>query len=92
MFGCACGNDFATFFTSFGAEVDEVVGLAEDVEIVLDDNHRVASRHKALEHIHKDFDVFEMEASGWLVEDVEGVARVAFGEFGSEFDALAFAT
>ena len=70
MFGCAGGNDFATFFTSFGTEVDEMVGLAKDVEVVLDDDDCVATRDEALEHVHEDFDVFEMETCGWLVEDV----------------------
>jgi hypothetical protein len=60
LFGCATSYYFATFFTSFGAEVDEVVGLAKDVEIVLDDDDGVATRVEALEYVHEDFDVFEV--------------------------------
>ena len=92
MFGCATSDYFATAASGFGTEVDEMVGLAKDVEIVFDDDDGIATCDEALEHVHEHFDVFEMETSGWLVEDVEGVARVAFGEFGGEFDALAFAT
>ena len=70
MFGGAGGYDFATIFASFGTEVDEVVGLAEDVEIVLDDDNCIATRDEALEYVHEDFDVFEMETRGWLVENI----------------------
>ena len=33
-----------------------------------------------------------MQAGGGFVEDVEGAAGVAFGEFAREFDPLRFAT
>ena len=70
MFGSAGGNDFATAFAGFGTEVDEMVGLTKYIEIVLDDNDGVASRNKALEHVHQHLDVFEMETCGWFVKDV----------------------
>ena len=70
MFGSASGYDFATTFASFGAEVDEMVGLSENIEIVFDDDDSVATRDEALEYVHEDFDVFEMETCGWLVENI----------------------
>ena len=60
MFGCATGDDFATAFSCFGAEVDEVVGLAEDVEVVFDYDYGVAARDEALEDVYEYFDVFEV--------------------------------
>jgi len=41
LLGRAGGDDVAARGTTLGAEIDQVVGRADDVEIVLDDDHRV---------------------------------------------------
>jgi hypothetical protein len=46
--GRSCGYDFATFGSGFGADVDEVVGLHEDVGMVLDDDHGVTFIDEAM--------------------------------------------
>ncbi len=38
LFGSALGDDAAAVFAAFGAEVDDPVGVADHVEIVLDDD------------------------------------------------------
>jgi hypothetical protein len=48
FFGSAGGDDTAAVFASFGAEVDDVVGALDDVEIVFDHQNRVAERDQAL--------------------------------------------
>lgn len=42
LLGRAVGYDAAAAFAAFGAEVEDVVGVADDVEIVLDDDDGVA--------------------------------------------------
>ena len=60
----------------FGAEVDHPVGRGDDVEVVLDDDQRVALVGQAMEDREQAVDVGEMEARRRLVEDVEVAADV----------------
>jgi hypothetical protein len=41
-FGRALGHDAAAALAAFGAEVDDPVGLFDDVEVMLNDEHGVA--------------------------------------------------
>ena len=81
-FGGAGGNDGAALGAAFRAHVNQVVGVADDIEVVLDDNERIATVNEAVEHIEQDADVVEMQAGGGLVENVERFARIALGQFG----------
>ena len=90
-FGRALGDDAAAAFAAFGAEVDDPVGLFDDVEVVLDDEHGVAEIDEALENVEEFSNIVEMEAGGGLVKDVERAARLALGKFAGQLDALGFA-
>src|SRR5580658_2558494 len=70
LFGRALGNYAAAFFAAFGAEINDPVGLFNDVEIMLDDQYRVAERDKAVENVEKFFYVVEMQPGGGLIENV----------------------
>ena len=91
LFRGAGGDDAAAAVAAFGAEVDDVVGGFDDLQIVLDDNDGVAGVDQSVEDFEEFADVFEMQAGGGLIQDVEGAAGGAFGEFLGEFDALGFA-
>ena len=91
LLGRTCLEQASSATAALGTHVDDVVGHLDDVEVVLDDDDRVALVDQALEHAHQDADVLEVEPRGGLVEDVEGVARVALGELGGELHALALA-
>ena len=84
------GDDPAAPYPALGADVDDMVGDLDDVEVMFDDDDRIAAVDKLVQHLQKQPDVLEMEPRGGLVEDVERAARIAFGEFRSQFDALAF--
>ena len=84
----ALSDDFAAFHAAFGAQVDDPVCGFDDVEIMLYHHDAVALFNQPVEHFKQLADVFEMEASGWLVEDVERLARRTAAEFLGEFDAL----
>jgi hypothetical protein len=45
----ALGHDAAAAFATFGAEIDDPIGLLDDVEVVLDDQDSVADRDQPLE-------------------------------------------
>src|SRR5260370_13399289 len=49
----ALGDDAPATLAAFGAEVDDPVGLLNDVEMVLDDEHGVAEIDKALQNVEK---------------------------------------
>ena len=87
----ALGDDLAATVAAFGAEVDDPVGGFDDVEVVFDDDDGVALVAQAMQHGKELFDVFEVQAGGGFVENVEGLAGVAFGQFASEFHALGLA-
>ena len=91
IFGRTRDDDAAAAGAAFGAEVDDPVGRFDDVEIVLDHEHRVAPIDEAIEHAEQPADVVAVEAGGRLVEDVERVPRAGAAELGGELDALGFA-
>jgi len=90
-FGRALGDDAAAAFAAFGAEINDPVGLFDDVEMVLYDEHSVAETDEALQHIEKFSHVVEVQAGGGFVKNVERAAGLALGKFASQLDALGFA-
>ena len=88
----AGGENLTALATAFGTDVDYPVGLTDYVEIVLDDNHRVATVNELLQHLHKYADILEVQASGGLVENIHGLAGIALRQFGGQLDALTLTT
>lgn len=81
-FGRSGHDDFAATATSFGAKVDDVVGCFDNVEVVLDNDHRVARVDKSMEAVEQALDIRQVQARCWLVQDVEDVPPAAkLGEF-----------
>ena len=78
--------------SAFGTHLHNVVSHLYHVEVVLDDNYRVAAVYKFVQNIHQHSDVFEMKSRRWLVEYVERLSGVALGKFGCQFYALALAS
>ena len=85
------GDDAAAAFASFGTKVDDPVGLLDDVEMMLDDEHGIPEVDEALENVKKFSHIVEMQTSGGLVEDIKRAAGLALGELAGELDALGFA-
>src|SRR3974377_2215297 len=55
-------DDAAPALPAFGTEVDNPVGLLDDVQMVLDDEHGVAQIDEALENVEQLAHVVEMQA------------------------------
>src|ERR1035438_7605103 len=92
LFGCALGDDAAAFSSAFGAEIEDPIGVADHVHVVLDDDNRVAEVGQAMQHVEQFADVVEVQSGGGLVEQVESLAGLALAEFAGELDALRFAS
>ena len=81
----------ASIFAAFGAQVEDPIGVADDVEVVLDDDDGVAKVGEAVENFEKFAHVVEVEASGGLVEEIKGAAGLALGELARQLHPLRFA-
>src|SRR5205085_6663526 len=68
LLGRAEGDELAAGVAAFGAEVDQPVRSADHVEVVLDDDDRVARLEELPERAHQLGDVVEVQARGRLVE------------------------
>ena len=86
----AAGDDLAAMGAGAGAHVDDVVGVADGVLVMLDDDDGVAEIAQALEGDEQAVVVALVEADRGLVEDVED-ARQAGADLAGEADALALA-
>ena len=71
----ALGHDPATALSALGAEIDHPVGLADDLQVVLDDKDRVAAIDEFLQHLKQFCDIGQVQPRRRLVQDVEGPAR-----------------
>ena len=87
----ACGEELAAELAGAGAEVEEVVGGADDVGVVLDDEDGVAEIAEVFHDADELGGVAGVEADGGLVEDVKG-ADEAGAERRGELNALGFAS
>jgi len=74
------GHHAAAHVSAFQAHVDDPVGGLDDVQVVLDDDDRVALVHQAAEDFQQLGDVREVEAGRWLIEDVDGLAGAALAQ------------
>ena len=76
-----------------GPEVDHPVGGLDHVEVVLDEQHRVAGVHQVAEDTQQLVDVVQVQPGGRLVEDVELAAAAPRAErqLARDLDALRLA-
>ena len=85
-----CADEVAAALAGAGADVDDVVGAADRVLVVLDDDQRVALVAERLQRTEQDLVVARVQADRRLVEHVAHALQVA-AELRREADALRFA-
>ena len=83
--------DPAALFAALRPEINDPVRGLDDVQVVLDDNHRVAGVHKAVQHAQQLANVVEVQAGRRLVEDVHRPAGRLLYQFASQLDTLRLA-
>src|SRR5699024_7585704 len=76
---------------SLGAQINDMVGGLDDVQIVFNDHHRVAQVHQPLEHVNEFMHVGGVETGGGLVQNIDGGAGGGLGELGGQLDPLGLA-
>src|SRR5690349_6332319 len=78
-------------FATFGTEIDDPVGVADYIKVVLDDDDRVAEIGQPVEYVEQLLHIFEVHACGWLVKQIESPSGLPLAEFAGELDPLRFA-
>jgi hypothetical protein len=69
------GHDPPAAVAALGTHVDDPVGGLDDLQIVLDDQDRVALVHQRMQHLQQLAHILEMEPRRRLVEDVDRAPR-----------------
>src|SRR5579872_7298755 len=82
--------DAAASFAALRPEINDPVGLLDDVEVMLDDEHGVTKRHEALKNVEELANIIEVKTRRGLVENVERAASLALRKLAGELDALGF--
>src|SRR5258708_35808941 len=77
----ALRDDASTFFSAFGAEVQYPVGVADHVEIVLDNDDRISQVSEPMQDVEQLANVVEVQASGGFVKKLDSLASLALAEF-----------
>ena len=60
LFWCTLGNNISTFLAALRSQVNDPVGAADHVQVVLDDDYSIAGIGQAMEHIQQALDVSEV--------------------------------
>ena len=72
--GVRGGHQLAAALAALRSQIDDPVGGADDVEVVLDHQQRMAGLEQQPEGVHQARDVLEMQAGGGLIEDQQFAA------------------
>jgi hypothetical protein len=86
----ALRHDLAAMDARAGADVEDVIGLADRLLVMFDDDHRVALVAQVLQRRQQPVIVALVQADGGLVEHVEHAGQ-ARADLGGQPDALALA-
>ena len=91
LLGGAGSYKCASRRTPFGSQVNDMVGTFYDVHLLLYDYHCVSLGDEAVEGVHEQVYVVEMQAGGRLVEDEHCRFMFLQGEEIGEFHTLVLA-
>ena len=68
------GDEGTAAVVALETEVDDVIGCLDDAEVMFDDDEGIAGFGEAVEDVYELFGIGDVEASGRLVEHVDGAA------------------
>ena len=91
LFRRTLGHDFTACTAALRAKIDNMIGALDQVEVVLNDNDRIARVHQLLQHLDQAVYVCDVQAGSRLVEDIHGLAGAAAGQLVCQLHALGFA-
>src|SRR6202020_2979311 len=89
---CPLGYEPPAFFATFGAEVNNPIGIADHIQIVFDDDDRIAQVTQPVQDVEQFSYIVEVQAGGGLIQQVKSLARLALAQLAGQLYALRFAT
>jgi hypothetical protein len=96
LFWSSLSNNLASRCSGVRTEIDDPVCAPDQLQVVLNDQDRMAVLDQPLQCAHQHFNIREMKSSGGFVEQEQGwLPRARFGgselrEMTDQFQALAF--
>jgi len=69
VFGCAVRNDVTATVPGLGPEINDPIGTFDDVEVVLDNEHRMTGIDETLKSFQQNADVVKVQAGGRFIEE-----------------------
>ena len=65
----ARGDNLSALVAGLRSQINDPVGTLDDVEIMFDDNHRMARVNQSLEYLQQHPHIVEVQAGGGFVEE-----------------------
>ena len=85
FFRSARGNDSAARVAAFRPQIDNMIGHLYHVQIMLDNDNRIAHIHQSIQHIEQIMNIGEMQAGRRLVQYIQGMPRTCLAQFCCQF-------
>lgn len=90
--GSSRDHHLATGISTFWPHIDDMISAGDQVQIMLDDNHRVAAIDEFVKHLGKQANIGKVQSGGRLIKDVDAPSSGSSAQFRSEFYSLSFTT
>ncbi len=87
-FGRAFDDDLPSPITAIWAQIEDMVGTLDHIEVVLDDHHRVSLFDELLKGLQEDRHIVGMESNRGFVEKVQDILVFLMDEVVRQFDPL----
>ena len=69
LFRRAFGYEFTSSLAGFGPQIHHPIGLGNEIEVVLDHQHRMPGVHQTLQHLDQASDIAGMKPNGGLFQE-----------------------
>ena len=73
-------------------QIDDIIGSFDDIKVVLDDEHGVATVHQAAQNLEQALDIREVQTGRRLIQNVQGASRAAPAQLAAELHTLGLTT
>ena len=91
LFRRTLGHHASALLAALRSQVEDPIGIADHVHVVLDDNDAVAQVGQPMQHLQQFTDIVEMQTGGRLVQQIQRLARLPLAQLARQLDALRLA-
>ena len=75
-----------------GPYIDQIVSTFDNIEVMFDNDDRVAFIHQLVQYPQQDPDILEVQTGGRFIQYIKRLSRIPLRQLGSQLDTLALAT